>query len=464
MDKNQANVIKKFAIKFFHAAREYLDDKVGQKEIQNLSSGLSLGGPLFGMDDDVAEKQKELVDKCIATLGVELGSDEEIEKLAWEHVWKSYSDPNSILDITEITQQFFDDIIQYEQRRYGYLAPNYVIKFSEQVQKIVIGPVEVIKTEYLVADQKIVQRDKTIWQRILVGEKIPMEIQAGSKYGMSISNNRILLELPQSCWYIPVNSINAARRNVEEQAIWLINIAIGILRLCYPDSKRSSYPKLGDVEEMPLTEPKKFWLGARLEGKGLVLNGSIETAKKSLFDVGISTPVSSSVNRILCTYDVDDAVADITTEQGFKYRAQKIFYPAKNSLSERFGQGLGWLSRGRQTEDRAERFLFFFTAIEALLSSYDNNTPVVQTISRHASTILHTDAEKRWKFARHLRSLYKIRSALVHTGKRNISQAHTMEIQRIAEDIYKTVMERYPLDRKISEFQESLSRASYGLL
>ena len=416
------------------------------------------------MDDNVAEKQKELVDKCIATLGVELGSDEEIEKLAWKHVWTSYSDSNSVLDITEITQRFFDDIIQYEQRSYGYLAPNYVIKFSEQVQKIVIGPVEAVKTEYLVAEQKIALQDKTILQRVFAGERIPMEIQAGSKYDWSISDNRLLLELPQSCWFIPTNPIKAARRNAEEQAIWLINVAISLLRLCYPNAKRSNYPKQGDVEEMPVTEPKKFWFGARLEGKGIVLNEITETAKKSLFDMGISTPVSSSVKRVLCTYDVDGAVAAITKEQEFKDRAQKIFNPAKYSLAERIGQGLGWLSRGRQTEDRAERFLLFFTAIEALLSSDDNNAPIVQTMSRHASTILHTDAEKRWKFARHLRSLYSIRSALVHTGKRNVSQAHSIEIQRIAEDIYKAVIERYPLDRKISEFQESLSRASYGLL
>jgi hypothetical protein len=42
------------------------------------------------------------------------------------------------------------------------------------------------------------------------------------------------------------------------------------------------------------------------------------------------------------------------------------------------GQGLGWLSRGRQAESRTERFLFFFTALEALLSSDDKGDPVTQ--------------------------------------------------------------------------------------
>ena len=462
MDQNQANEIKNFAIEFFQAVREHLENKVGQNEILNMSSDISLGGPLFGMDDNVAEKQKDLVDQCIRSLGVDLGSDEEIEELAWKHVWESYPVPNSILDISEITERFFDDIIQYEQRSYGYLAPNYVVEFSEQVQKIVIGPVEAIKTEYLVADQKVVLQDKTIWQRMLAGENISMEIQAGSKYDWSISDNRILLKLPQSCWYIPINSIKAARRNADEKAIWWINVAIGILRLCYPDSKRSKYPKQGDVEEMPLTEPKEFRFGTRLEEKGIVLNENTKSAKKPFFHVGISKPVSSSVNRTLCTYVVDDSVVEMTKEQKFKDRAQNIFYPAKNSLAERFGQGLGWLSRGRQTGDRAERFLFFFTAIEALLSSNDNYAPVVQTISRHAATILHSDPRERANFAKHLQSLYRIRSTLVHTGKRNVSQSQSIETQRIAEDIYKVVMERYRLDSKFDEFQNSLSMASYG--
>ena len=183
---------------------------------------------------------------------------------------------------------------------------------------------------------------------------------------------------------------------------------------------------------------------------------------RSTFLAEISMPVSSSVRRIPCTYVVDDAVVEVTEEQKFKDRTQKIFNPAKNSLAERFGQGLGWLSRGRQTADRAERFLFFFSAIEALLSRNDNNAPVVQTISRHAATILHTDPLERANFAGQLRSLYGVRSTLVHAGKRNVSQAQSMEAQRTAEELYKVVMESYPLDSKFDKFQESLSKSGYG--
>ncbi len=260
-----------------------------------------------------------------------------------------------------------------------------------------------------------------------------------------------------------MGSIKAARRNTEEKAIWLINISISLLRLCYPNPEREKYPEVGDIEEMPLIEPKNFWFDSRTEEKGIVLDKlDKKDEPTNRASAGVSFPLSSSIRRIPCTYLVDDIVVALTEEQKFKERAHVIFNPPKKSLAERFSQGLGWLSRGRQTVDRAERLLFFFTAIEALLSSNDKNTPVVQTISRHAATILHTDPQDRKDFAGQLRSLYGVRSALVHTGKRDVSQIQTMEAQRIAEELYKAVMENYPLDSKFDTFQKSLSKASYG--
>jgi hypothetical protein len=133
------------------------------------------------------------------------------------------------------------------------------------------------------------------------------------------------------------------------------------------------------------------------------------------------------------------------------------------SLAERLGQGLGWMTRGRQTVDRAERFLFCFTAIEALLSGDDKAAPVVQTIARHAAVILQHDPQKRAKLDSEIRSHYAARSALVHAGKRNVSQLEVNTIQNIVEALYKTVIEAIPLETPFSAFHESLSDASYGL-
>ena len=296
----------------------------------------------------------------------------------------------------------------------------------------------------------------------LAGEDVPTEFQVGSKFDFSISDNRMLIELPECCWVIPMDSVRAARRNAEENAIWLINIAICLLRLCHPNPRHSDFPKPGDIEEMSIEEPKKYWFGGRREEKALVLAGVKESRNRSIFTVGLSTPAKSSVRRMFCTYAVDDAVVKVTEEQGFKDRARQIFRPGKRSLAERFGHGLGWLTRGRQARDRAERFLFVFTAIEALLCSDDSTAPVVQTISRYAAVVLRDNPDARAKLAARLRKLYESRSALVHAGKRKVSQAQSIEVQAIAEELYRTVMERYPLDSRFDDFQQSLSRGSYG--
>ncbi len=298
---------------------------------------------------------------------------------------------------------------------FKYIAPNYLVKFCEHARKIEIGPV----TAILSAD-------------------LNRNFQSGAEFDISFDENGISVQLPQTCWYV---SVNATKGNVREEAAWLINVALSFLRLSYPDRKDDFFPLFGEVETMPLIKPESDEQGIIISDKDMMWT-------------------NSSVPRL---YIVDSTIVAITEEREFKDRAQEIFFPSKNSLAERFSQGLGWLTRGRQTADRSERFLFFFTAIESLLSGNDKTAPVVQTISRYAATILDTDAGKRAEIAKKIRSLYSIRSLLVHTGKRNVSQSESIVAQKIAEILYKKVMESVPLNTRFDKFQESLSKASYGL-
>ena len=82
-------------------------------------------------------------------------------------------------------------------------------------------------------------------------------------------------------------------------------------------------------------------------------------------------------------------------------------------------RGLGGLMRGRQTVDRAERFLLLFHGYGGSLSSDDKAAPVVQTIARHAAVILQHDPRKPASCFGII--LYAARSALVHAGRRNVA-------------------------------------------
>jgi len=163
-------------------------------------------------------------------------------------------------------------------------------------------------------------------------------------------------------------------------------------------------------------------------------------------------------------YEIDAKIVEFAETENFIAKAKLITSPPAKGLAERVSQGLGWLTRGRQADDRAERLLYFFTAIEALLSTDDKSAPVMQTISRHAAVLLHSDNARRVKTAVEIRRLYNFRLALVHAGNRSVFWTAANTAQQIAELLFVRVLRDADLTTSRSEFSAALSKASYGLL
>lgn len=149
-------------------------------------------------------------------------------------------------------------------------------------------------------------------------------------------------------------------------------------------------------------------------------------------------------------------------QSSFAARAKLVFDPPKGSLAERISQGLGWLTRGRQSDDRAERLLYNFTAIEALLSSDDKSAPVTQNIARNAATILTDDVAARANTAKDIRKLYDLRSSVVHAGSRPVAWTQANLAQNLAEELFWKVLPNADLSLKHADFIAQLSFASYG--
>jgi Apea-like HEPN len=225
----------------------------------------------------------------------------------------------------------------------------------------------------------------------------------------------------------------------------MIDVATSLLRLSLYNhltaASNGLFPEVGQTEPMPSRVPES------------------ETSYLLITAQNISTGGMWMPHM----YFIDDSVISATLTDDFKRKTQMIFCPAQGSLAERFGQGLGWLSRGRQSEDRAERFLFFFTAIEALLSSDNKSAPIIQNIARSAAVILKNDVAARAKTAGEIKSLYAERSALVHAGRRSISRSSVNAAQWIAEALYTRVLECIPLTNSFASFQAGLDQATYGL-
>jgi hypothetical protein len=181
-------------------------------------------------------------------------------------------------------------------------------------------------------------------------------------------------------------------------------------------------------------------VGVKLKGTGVILGGG----------------------KVPPAYEVGKAMEAVTLDPAFSDKAAIVFDPPTKSLAERVGQGLGWLTRGRRTEDRAERLLYFFTAVEALLSNDDKSAPVVQTIARHASVILSDDIATRVELSAQIRNLYSLRSALVHSGSRSVLWNNAKLTQYLAEGMFTRVLQTANLRSPHANFNDELSKASYG--
>ena len=247
------------------------------------------------------------------------------------------------------------------------------------------------------------------------------------------------LEFPQSCWRVTVNALG---RNVHEEALWLVNIAISLIRLYFPPLNGRLPPGgFGAVDSHPVLKIEKQ-------------QPTITSSTGSVSAIGSPPGLH---------YWIGKTQAEHFKAVGLKAIAEKLYAAAPRTVAERVAQGLGWLSRGRQAESRTERFLFFFTALEALLSSDDKSDPVTQTITRHAAVIMTEDPLQREALGSELGDLYALRSALVHRGKRNVSSHEAARSQELVETLYRSVLDKFDITREYNDLWSALRKASYGL-
>lgn len=309
-----------------------------------------------------------------------------------------------------------------------YIMPNYLFKLDKGVNKIVIGPVEAIHAKRIITDLKKVTNKKSIIFK--QSDAASLEL----KTSMPMVQN-----VKSLSWRV---TLNASKNNLEEEALWLINVAVSLFRLSYKNHVTAFFPRLGEHEPLP-------HVGKTIEKTGFSANKNV-------------AQVSIGGSEVPPSYVIDKKAVNFTKRKKFLELAEAVFNPKKSTLAERVSQGLGWLTKGRQAYDKSEKFLFFFTAIEALLSSSDKTAPVVQTISRHAASILAKDIKSREHIASELKKLYETRSSLVHAGKRGVPKKDVILIQFYAESLFAVVLSTVDLNIKLQSFQKSLNTASYG--
>lgn len=422
-DKETKALLERFLNQaFFSIVR----DNEGFEKIKKREVGFRMtNGLTFFVDQPMQSAETEVVSKLVSKMGPQLGHYTEISNVIWNVASKGFADGQEPTN-PNLAVSCFSKIKALASTTVQFVHPAYNVALAERVEEIKIGPVS-IREGLNVASRLSQQNDK-----ITFGVEQPVGFQS--------SGNGVLYNVSETMWDIEVSSSSAARA---EYAGWLTCIATSVIRLVVePGEMGPMPPRRSDIENQPFDRH-------RTSDEHIVIVG------KGSFSLG-----GGKAGRY---YELGKKAKQALSNKENVKRISLVFDPPNKSLAQRFSQGLGWLAKGRQAKDRSERFLFFFTALEALLSSDDKTSPVVQTIARHAAVLWTNDISERIKVSQKIRRLYATRSALIHAGSRSVTYEGATEIHEIAENVFFAVWDTTDLKISHSSFCAKLSEASYGL-
>nr|WP_321440362.1 HEPN domain-containing protein [uncultured Hyphomonas sp.] len=335
--------------------------------------------------------------------------------------WAS-SDEASPPSLETAAAGLVDTVLAEAGRTFIHIEPNFLVRHSVP-DVVTIGRVKSVRTDLALGAAGIKEDGRV---KIVAGN-YPQQIWDGERY---------TLEMPASVWVVDVA---ATKDNVTEEAKWLIDVAISLMRLGATDWP-GVIPKIGEPEPHPTFPTIHNQPHVTMEGETVFMGG----------------------RKVAGWYEVTAEIAEQLSSKDFQARADVLFDPADKSLGQRVAQGLGWMTRGRQAVDRAERLLAFFTALEALLTSDDKNAPVAETISRHISVICTQNLNSRSEIFKGVKKLYGLRSSVVHAGRRDVLGSDVKKLQFYVEAVYWTVLNRCELTMKQERFAKSLADASHG--
>ncbi|MCM5556268.1 HEPN domain-containing protein [Pleomorphomonas sp. JP5] len=419
-----------------HLARDVLSEfNNGTTSVENISAidfnelGISLFGPhVVRYSEKYIDARRAFSSAAVKVLNAKCAHERTISRLCQEAgqeyvmlVAATENIPGDALD--KAAKKLADSVLAEAGHEYTYIEPNFLVRHT--VNDIIsLGRVRSMPAS-LVENNTPLHKFSTYI------------IKEGAYPEQTIENGSLMLGMPDSVWVV---SVPATKENASEEAKWLIDVAVSLMRLS-TNSWPGNYPYTGDVEAHPtrqIQHPHPFLV---MEDNGLTCGGG----------------------TLHGWYETSPDVIEQLSGSIIQSKASILFDPPENTLADRVANGLGWMTRGRQVSDRSERLLFFFTSLEALLTSKDKSDPITQTISRHAAVICSQDIPNRVTIFKKMKSLYSLRSDVVHGGKRNVLWSEVNLLQNLVESIFSKVLLNCDLYMTQSEFDQFLSEASHGL-
>jgi len=132
---------------------------------------------------------------------------------------------------------------------------------------------------------------------------------------------------------------------------------------------------------------------------------------------------------------------------GFERVSSILGTPSPSPLEEKILSSLQWAGRASIEDRREEAFLLFCVSLEALLLSKQTTSEITQTFALRGAHLLVGDAAHRKEIFRDLKSLYGIRSSIVHSGHTQVAEASLSKIRWLAKTALLIMLVREPFSK-----------------
>jgi hypothetical protein len=143
----------------------------------------------------------------------------------------------------------------------------------------------------------------------------------------------------------------------------------------------------------------------------------------------------------------------ISKRTGFEIASAMLAKPNRSDLDDRVLTALQWAGRASVEERIEESFLLFAVSLESLLLTNKEIEQITYRFSVRGAHLIGRDFEAKQRICSELKILYRLRSAIVHSGKTEASEANRDAIGQFARTAILNVLLR-DVFRGMSSSQE----------
>ncbi|MCJ8323250.1 MAG: hypothetical protein HRU29_04155 [Rhizobiales bacterium] len=368
--------------------------------------------------------------KLIAkSLGARFGDESEISDLILE---QAHASKKANHDFDKYLKKFKENIIKIFNQDIEVYLPNNLVILDSKITTLKVGSVRILSLISLEKETtNIIKKMNNPDENISFNYK-----HDASKLFLVSGNSESSIPSSKMMWAVKTYT---NKTNAKEEANWKIGVATSLIRLS-SDKWGIHYPRIGTLEPSPTEKSELLYTNPLVRNGNNLSAGGRTVQSIYLIDKKISRDLHSGKNQKLFN---------------------SVFNFKPKMLSEQVFNALGWLSKGRGESDRSIKMLYFFTAIEAILSR-GKDSPVKDTIARHGSVILAKKIKYRPLIAKQFKNLYDLRSSTIHKGKRSTLAHDVDQVQIIAETLIYVILKKCSLQINHETFCQQLAIASYG--